>query len=195
MRVAFTGAQGTGKTTLLKALKEKFPEYAMHDEIVRNLNKRYPMGISREGTDYTQAMISNEHLNLAAYSFYNEHNAFFDRCIVDSHSFAIDMYDRMFISENAILYSKHIFDTIFQYFPYDLIIYIPPTIKLVEDGVRDTDIEYQQTIDKIMKNQLEEIDKSRVCIHTLRALSVKHRIEVVEFLINDYVNWTQTNNN
>ena len=69
---------------------------------------------------------------------------------------------------------------VFKYFPYDLVIYIPPKIELVEDGVRDTEVIYRDAIDKIMKQQ---ILKRGVISHTLKSVSLENRIEEIKLLL------------
>ena len=69
---------------------------------------------------------------------------------------------------------------VFKYFPYDLVIYIPPKIELIEDGVRDTEVAYRDAIDKIMKRQ---ILRRGVISHTLKSISLENRIEEIKLLL------------
>ena len=66
MRIAFTGAQGTGKTTLISKLKYAMPNYVIYDEVVRKLVKRIGISINREVDDYSQIVNTNEQLRLAS---------------------------------------------------------------------------------------------------------------------------------
>ena len=70
---------------------------------------------------------------------------------------------------------------VFTYFPYDMVIYIPPKIQLVEDGVRDTDVQYRNRIDKLMTNVLNynSIKSSSTKIYTLTEISVQGRIKEI----------------
>ena len=72
---------------------------------------------------------------------------------------------------------------VFMYFPYDLVIYIPPKIELVEDGVRDTEVIYRDAIDKIMKQQ---ILRRGVISHTLKSISLENRIEEIKLLLMEF---------
>ena len=69
---------------------------------------------------------------------------------------------------------------VFKYFPYDLVIYIPPKIELIEDGVRDIEVTYRDKIDKIMKQQ---ILRRGVISYTLKSVSLENRIEEIKLLL------------
>jgi len=183
MRIALSGAQGTGKTTLINELKRGsfLPHYTFYDEVVRNLVKRTGISINREADDYSQTAITNEQVRLASETTFNTPNAFFDRCIVDSHAFTIFDYVREQISKKVYMYSSEMLKMVFTYFPYDMVIYIPPKIQLVEDGVRDTDVQYRNRIDKLMTNVLNynSIKSSSTKIYTLTEISVQGRIKEI----------------
>ncbi len=183
MRIALSGAQGTGKTTLINELKRGsfLPHYTFYDEVVRNLVKRTGISINRKADDYSQTAITNEQVRLASETTFNTPNAFFDRCIVDSHAFTIFDYVREQISKKVYMYSSEMLKMVFTYFPYDMVIYIPPKIQLVEDGVRDTDVQYRNRIDKLMTNVLNynSIKSSSTKIYTLTEISVQGRIKEI----------------
>jgi nicotinamide riboside kinase len=183
MRIALSGAQGTGKTTLINELKRGsfLPHYTFYDEVVRNLVKRTGISINRKADDYSQTAITNEQVRLASETTFNTPNAFFDRCIVDSHAFTIFDYVREQISKKVYMYSSEMLKMVFTYFPYDMVIYIPPKIQLVEDGVRDTDVQYRNRIDKLMTNVLNynSIKSASTKIYTLTEISVQDRIKEI----------------
>ena len=183
MRIAFTGAQGTGKTTLMNELKNGplLPHYTFYDEVVRNLVKRTGISINREADDHSQTAITNEQIRLASETTFNTPDAFFDRCIVDSHAFTIYDYISGQISKRVYQYSREMLKMIFIYFPYDMIIYIPPKIQLVEDGVRDTDVRYRNKIDQLMSEILNynSIKSSPTKIHTLTEISIQDRVDEI----------------
>ena len=65
MVVSFTGAQSTGKTTLLKAIKldGRFRKFSFIDEVTRLVKKKYDLSINEEGDDLTQLAILSTHLS------------------------------------------------------------------------------------------------------------------------------------
>ena len=80
MKLAFTGAQSTGKTTLLKELKRD-PDFSLkfdfRDEITRRMQKK-GLSINESGNDITQLLIMNSHIKNTLID-----NVIMDRCIID----------------------------------------------------------------------------------------------------------------
>ena len=157
MRIAFVGAQCVGKTTLIKALLTMYPNYKFYDEVVRKLSKASKLPINEHAEDYdaTQTIITNAHLTNAAESAYIHSNAFFDRCIVDSDSYGKYLYQKDKMSPRAFRYAEMVLLLIFNYFPYEAVIYIPPRLELVEDGVRDTNYDFQSAVDTVIAQNIE----------------------------------------
>ena len=63
MKISFTGAQSTGKTTLLNAMKSMsiFRDFVFRDEITRSIQKQ-GLKINEQGDDATQNKIIDSHL-------------------------------------------------------------------------------------------------------------------------------------
>ena len=64
MIFSFTGAQSTGKTTLLNRLHEKNGEYPFEfvPEVTRLIKRVYNVPINEDGGDLTQLLIMTEHV-------------------------------------------------------------------------------------------------------------------------------------
>ena len=60
MKIAFTGAQSTGKTTLLNEMRYIVSNYTFIDEITRSVAKQ-GVSINESGTDSTQMLIMKSH--------------------------------------------------------------------------------------------------------------------------------------
>ena len=155
MRIAFVGAQGTGKTTLVNEMAKHYPDFVVYDEVVRSLAKDHNVQVNRDGTSHTQCLITQAHLENITNAYFKQQSAFFDRCIIDSHSYAWYQYEDNRISKQALDFSNSILDIINEMFPYDLIVYVPPIIDLVEDGFRDTDSGYRDAVDEYMMRLLD----------------------------------------
>ena len=160
MRIAFVGAQGTGKTTLVNNLAgphiRKDRPY-VYQEVVRDLMRNRKIKINREGDNFSQDLVSVTHLNNAMESYYNIPNALFDRCIIDSHAYGMTCSD---VTVKSLDFSRHMIDVIFKNYPYDLLIYVPPYNEfLKEDGVRDTDSKYQLEVDQNMRNLIKCVEE------------------------------------
>jgi nicotinamide riboside kinase len=183
MRIAFTGAQGTGKTTLIKALSNYLPNYIINEELVRSLVKTSKVKINKEADDASQNIITTEHLRTAVESYYSNKNVIFDRCVLDSFVYAKESYNHNLISKSCVEYAASVIDIINKYYPYDIVIYIPPKLDLVEDGVRDTNIEYRDNIDSIFR----EVITWHKCNHVLTSVKLSDRINEVVNIVNEKI--------
>jgi len=93
MKIAFVGAQGVGKTTLMKELQKRGgPFWGNHKflfEMVRSLTK-YGFKINKDGDALSQRVIMLE-LATAAHTI-DHHIA--DRCVLDSFVYTYWLYGR-----------------------------------------------------------------------------------------------------
>ena len=63
MRIAISGAQSVGKTTLINALRSEkaLKDYTFCTEVTRRVGS-YGLPINEDGTDITQRLIMQEHI-------------------------------------------------------------------------------------------------------------------------------------
>lgn len=141
MKIAFTGAQSTGKTTLLESLKNnevyKY-EYEFVDEITRRMVKK-GLKINEEGSDTTQLLIMNEHIKNLLYP-----NVIMDRCMLDGVVYTRWLYEKGNISRWVWEYSHNVFEKYIN--RYDHIFYLAPEFQIVDDGVRSIDTVFRDEI-------------------------------------------------
>jgi len=177
----FTGAQSTGKTTLLKKVKTLYPyRFDYVDEVTRKI-KRLGVSINNEATNYdlTQSLIINDHLLNYAKVLDNSSeevkDLLLDRCIVDGY-----IYTKYFYKEGKV--SCRVLDFAEQWFKkltpmYDVIFYTNPgDVKLVDDGERSVDAEFRnEIIDLYEREFLDKYDN--ICI--LKG-SVEERLEIMK---------------
>ena len=98
----FTGAQSTGKTTLLKKVKELYPNrFEYVTEVTRRI-QRLGVSINDEAKNYdlTQSLIIGDHL-INYMKVHNEphdniSDILLDRCIVDGYIYTKYFYKRIF---------------------------------------------------------------------------------------------------
>lgn len=189
MKIAFVGAQGTGKTTLVNELSKKYPEYIVHDEVVRGLAKEHDVKVNRDGTSYTQCLITQAHLENITNAHFNQENAFFDRCIIDSHSYAWHQYENAKITKRALDFSNLILDIILESFPYDMIVYVPPIIDLVEDGFRDTNTNYRDEVNgymmRILGGSTPTGDSYVPNVYSVKSKSIGDRVSELSQIIEE----------
>ena len=176
MKIAFTGAQGTGKTTLLNMLKHQPNiqyKYEFIDEITRRMLKK-GLQINEQGDNTTQLLIVNEHIKNTLYT-----DCVLDRCILDGFVYTTWLYDNNKVKGWVYQYSKQVF---YHYKDsYDYIFYIKPEFDIENDGVRSNNIRFRDEISALFETYIHEIN---VPIITLTG-TAEERIKT----INDTVKW------
>ena len=63
MQYNFTGASGTGKTTILNLMRTFVPEYEFKTEVVRSLIKEKGIQINEKGTRTSQELVFMAYLD------------------------------------------------------------------------------------------------------------------------------------
>lgn len=167
MKIGFTGAQSTGKTTLLNALKSEkfFKEFDFCEGVTRWVNK-LGININENGDDLTQEIILMKHV----YNLYTHDNMIADRTIIDVLVYSIWMHDNGKISEDTYLEVVKVFEKAIK--EYDYIFFIEPEFEITDDGVRSSDKKFQDEINEIFKNVLS----SRNINYTKITGSVRQRV-------------------
>ena len=84
MIVAFTGAQSSGKSTLLNKMREDvyFKDWNFEAEITRILKEKYTLIINEDGNNFTQMVTIHSHID--NYLKNRNKNCVLDRCCIDS---------------------------------------------------------------------------------------------------------------
>jgi len=141
MKIAFTGAQSTGKTTLLNKLKHDPMfnlEFDFRDEITRRMQKK-GLSINEGGNDITQLLIMNSHIKNTLID-----NVIMDRCALDGLIYTDWMYGKKKVEQWVIEYAENVFNLLID--RYDYIFYLAPEFDIEDDGVRSTDIDFRNEI-------------------------------------------------
>lgn len=144
MLVSFTGAQSSGKTTLLKRAKVDtlFRKWSFVPEVTRVV-KRMGFDINEMGDNETQLFILSEHLRNHHYTT----NTMLDRCIIDGLVYTRHLCEIGKVDTWVYQYAKQLFDLLID--KIDIIFYTDPNIPLVDDGERSVDVEFRKNIIKI----------------------------------------------
>lgn len=148
MRITFTGAQSTGKTTLLNILKKEnyFKDFTFIDEITRRV-KGQGLKINEEGNDLTQNTIIDSHLQ----NLKNE-KCIMDRCILDGAVYTDYLFKHNKVSRETkqradICLSLNIDK-------YDKIFYLEPEFEIENDNVRSINKEFRDEIVEIFHSYI-----------------------------------------
>jgi nicotinamide riboside kinase len=153
MKIAFTGAQSTGKTTLLKELKrdpDLSLKYDFRDEITRRMQKK-GLSINEGGSDITQLLIMNSHIKNSLID-----NVIMDRCALDGLVYTDWMCRKGKVQQWVIEYADNVFKMLID--RYDHIFYLVPEFDIEDDGVRSTDIDFRNEIVILFEKYIKAFD-------------------------------------
>lgn len=157
MRIAFSGAACTGKTTTLNAFLEKWPQYSLVKSDYRNVIKKSGKH-SKKATSKSQKEILDILIKeSSAHTFHDK--VCYDRCALDnlvytlwSHGKEVKGFNDGFVAQTiaGVKEAMKSLDIIFV-FTRDL---MPDEIE--SDGVRETDPTYIRETDNIFKAILKQ---------------------------------------
>lgn len=147
MKIAITGAQGVGKTTLAQQINKDFPDFKILPEAAR-LAKEAGHNLDESSTTETELWLIAKQIELES----AESKWVADRCAIDLLAYI----HHLFAEETALL--EFATKTLASRFNnYDLVLYLPSgQFAIEEDGVRNTDLKFQQEIDKKIRHILEK---------------------------------------
>ena len=191
MIFSFTGAQCTGKTTLLKHLYKENGDYpfVFIPEVTRLIRREYNMPINESGDDLTQMLIMTEHVrnifrDRADYIVRGVHQIL-DRCALDGIVYSHYLLDKGKINRATydacdLIYKKLINK-------YDVIFYTShEDVELVDDGERSVDKIFREDIiglfDMYMQYNIIE-DGPRI---VLLEGTVEERLQTIKETLESY---------
>ena len=150
-----SGASGVGKSTLLKAFLNRWPMYTTPTTSYRDLIKTLNLSHSSNTSDETQLMILN--WMMEEQSKYDKNSrVVFDRCPLDNLAYTLQGNALGLISDETtaatISFVKESMKGL------DIIFWVKynPKIKLVNDGLRDANLEYVKQTDQIFQGLFDQ---------------------------------------
>jgi len=153
MKIGLCGTMSVGKTTLVNTLKNvsEFKDYTFTTERSKYLNS---LGIPLN----TDSTLKGQNIFLAERcTELMQENIITDRTVIDVMAFAkasqsMNYYD----AEKFCEFAKTMLHE------YDYLFYVSPKgVEMEDNGVRETDLQYRETIDSIIKHQLDS-NKHRI---------------------------------
>lgn len=178
MKIAFSGVQCVGKSTLLHSMEnmEKFKNLEFVYECIRKLKGK--VKINENGDDNTQIAIANCHIeNL------ERDNTVLDRCLLDCYAYTLWMYENGKITEGT----KKIIEDLYNnnIIKYDKIFYIRPEFDIIPDGVRSISNEFRNETLKHFEHLVNSFSvKNKIVILTG---SVENRIKQIEEALDEEI--------
>lgn len=171
MLIAFSGAQCSGKTTLINLLKEneKLKNFDITEKEIRNLtNKGFE--INEEGDSQTQLQVMNIHLN----NILSNKNKILDRCMLDCFCYTQYLYEKGKIERFIYELIKKAFTEVI-YSKYSIIFYTKPDFKFIEDGVRSNKNNFRNKMDEIFEELIKKYDVPVIRLEG----SIEKRIKII----------------
>jgi GTPase SAR1 family protein len=147
MKIGFCGTMSVGKTTLVNALKE-LPEFADYNFRTERSKYLMELGIPLN----TDSTIKGQVVFLAERaSELIQDNIITDRTVIDVMAFTKSAKSINYVeAEDFCDFAAHLLCE------YDHIFYVSPDgVEIEDNGVRETDVEYRNLIDFIIKHQLD----------------------------------------
>ena len=143
--ISFSGAQCTGKTTLLKRLRDCNSDVNFVPEVTRLIKREYGVDINEAGSEMTQALIITEHFKNINNHNKQDRSSILDRCILDGLIYTSWLEDNRALNTWTGNYAYHIFDNYIE--SYDVIFYTDASdVKIEDDGERSIDISFRNNI-------------------------------------------------
>jgi predicted ATPase len=159
MRIAISGTQNSGKSTLVRAFLQKWPMFGTPAKTYRDVLEENKLEHSSNTNEETQLLILDWMLKTQE-SIPKDANIIYDRCPWDNLAYTLvaNSYDQISDEVAAASISlvresmKHL-DIIF-WLPYD------NEIKVVDDGVRDVNIEHLNEVDGVFAQLYEHYSEN-----------------------------------
>lgn len=152
-KIAFIGSHGVGKTTLCFELAAALKRLDLSVDLVKEVARGCPLPINRDTTSDAQNWI----LHTQVAREIELSGAFdvivCDRAVVDNYAYMVHAEGRRPEIEPFI---RHWMDT------YSLLVKVPILNAPAFDGTRDTSVEFQMGIDRLIHELLEEFEIPRV---------------------------------
>jgi nicotinamide riboside kinase len=179
MIVSFTGAQSTGKTTLLNILKEKNKDIKFVDEVTRRIKRDYNLPINEDGNNLTQFMIMADHIS-NMYRKYDGELVILDRCVVDGLVYTQWLFANRKVNSAMNDIAINIYNSLYD--KYDIIFYTDPAdVELVDDGERSADKKFRDDIINSFEHRIKEFNNVVVLSGT-----VEERLDTVKKTFEKY---------
>jgi len=183
MIISFTGAQCTGKTTLLKACKGLYSDrFDFVDEVTRLVRRQYGVQINESGNDITQCLIINKHIENSLMSSEKE-GLILDRCIIDGLCYTGYLYIENKVSKWVMDYAKGVYFKLID--KIDYIIYPDPyDVELIDDGERSIDVEFRNKMIETFETLLQGSYGYNIKNKVVRVKgTVEERMEAIKLIL------------
>jgi predicted ATPase len=147
LKVAFIGTHGVGKTTLCYDLAAVLKREGRHVDIVKEVARQSPLPINRQTSLEAQLWILTSQVAEEIRSASQHDVVVCDRSVLDNYAYLSYACGRQRPVERFVDYWLR---------TYDLLFKVPMSGEAAADGVRDTDLFFMRSIDRIVDELLAE---------------------------------------
>lgn len=175
-RIVFTGAQGTGKTTVLKEFENKGMNVIT--EVVRELAKT-GVKINKDGDEKGQTKIFKTYKEKLSSADINGYIS--DRCMVDVVAYSMYLAEQGKVSDEFVQKQMKQLIKFKNENPDIAYCYFPIEFDVVADGVRDTDEDFRAAIAHNIIAVMQEAG--------IQPIIIKGTVEERVTKVNRVVNW------
>jgi len=163
MKIALIGAQGVGKSTLIKEFIAQWPMYKTPEKTYRDIIKEKGLVINKEATREVQKTILNALVDEVQEAIKTDEDfLIFDRCVIDNIAYSLWHYgkDSKGFTSEFIIDCQTIAAMTLKSF--DIVFYVPARkeIPLVESENRETDELFQEEMDNIFRALVSSYEKN-----------------------------------
>lgn len=179
MKIFFTGAQGSGKSTLVDKLKEYLPNYEIIDSLAKQVSKKDEIW-NKDNLMKFQISVLGVYLS----KWFSTDNFISSRSISDTYAYLNEDIKISKDEDTKSFYSKLIkwTEDLKDVFNLNecIHIYVPPVIELKEKEGRSVDKEFQKRVDQDI---LKYLDTYKIRYIKVEKLSIEDRVnEIIEKL-------------
>ena len=205
MRIAFSGTQNTGKSTLVKAFLSKYPMYLSPDKTYRDIITENNLTHSSNTTEETQLLILDWMMKTHE-KYTKSAKVVHDRCVWDNLAYTLAANAHGKVSDEVTAASISLVRESLKYL--DIIFWLPYSdhIKIVDDGMRDTDEMHIREVDSIFEQLYEQYcenlesdifypKEDTPAIIKIEGLSVDDRMAYIGEFIDDKGNAVEPDSN
>jgi len=166
MRITVTGAQSTGKSTLVNTFKAYWPMYESPEKSYRDMLKEKGLVVNEEGSLEAQLM-SRDFMADRALDNAGKSKTIHDRCILDNLVYTFWLEEKGKLGDNQtkveefITSSIHLTRECMKF--YDVVFWLPlnPNIVIEDRENRSSSVEYREEIDNIFHGVYESYKKNK----------------------------------
>ncbi len=155
MRIAFSGAANTGKTTLIEAFKKKWPMFVSPTKTYRDVIKENNLSHSSNTDEGTQLAIL-DWMMAEQGNYPKGSKVVYDRCPWDNLAYTLQGNANGKISDEVTAASISFVKESMK--ELDIIFWLKynPAIKIVDDGLRDAKVDFIKQTDQVFKELFDQ---------------------------------------